>query len=193
MTSQPLQTAARPLNRLSDSGAPRGNDRKYSVGSIKTPTHAERLGTGRVMRDTTRSFSKGETIHSNLTYALRAPNGQRIPIPSSDLHNWIEAHYKWGLSKKRTKALYAREALRGMWAGTELGGIPLRCGAWTLLQSDEDFAIIPQMHTLPISRLVFETTGGRITARYPSEKNNPSAVDKFGDSDSTGVHTERNS
>lgn len=141
------------------------------------------------MRDTTRSFSKGETIRSDLTYALRAPNGQRIPIPAIDLHNWVEDHYKWGLSKKRTKAMYAREAVRGMWEGAELGGIPLRCGAWTLLQSDEDFAGIPQMHTLPLSRLVFEITGGRITAQYSSEKNNPTAVE-FGDRNSGGVHTE---
>lgn len=189
MTSPPRLGAAAPypLNRLSDSGAPRGNDRKISAYGLKTPAHASGLGFGRVMRVDTRSFKQGQTIRPALTYALRAPNGQRIPIPARDLHNWIEDHFKWGVNKKRARTLYSRETSRGMWPGAELDGVPLKCGAWTLLQSDEDIAGIPQMHTMPLSKLSYDITNGRLAAHYRFEENNPDAVAKFGDSDSTGA------
>lgn len=190
MTSPPRLGAAAPypLNRLSDSGAPRGNDRKISAYGLKTPAHASGLGFGRVMRVDTRSFKQGQTIRPALTYALRAPNGQRIPIPARDLHNWIEDHFKWGVNKKRAKTLYARETSRGMWQGAELDGTPLRRGAWTLLQSDEDFAGIPQMHTLPLSKLTFDISeSGHLVARYLKDRT-PTAI-SFQTS-AVGVHTE---
>ena len=172
----PLRSAAsRLVNPEQDTGTPRGKGRAVQPASLRRKPHADGFGVGRVMVQDTRSFDKGQTINARLSYALRAPSGRRLPIPAIDLHDWIEDAYLWGTNKSGKRALYSRDAQhRQMWHGTTIESVPLTAGSWTVLQSDEDHAVIPQMHTAPLALLTFELDErGTVRALYPQKKNTP--------------------
>lgn len=172
--SPPLPEAASgPVNPL-DTGTHGETDRRISARQLRVPAYADRFDAGRVMLAKTASFEKGATIRSRMTYALRAPDKRRIPIPAKDLQYWIDRFYKWDRKNDRW-TLYARDAQdKGLWAGREVSRIPLKRGTWTVLQSDEDFAVIPQTHTEPMSALAFDIApNGTVIATFPEKKNTP--------------------
>ncbi|WP_416444687.1 hypothetical protein AB3K78_15395 [Leucobacter sp. HNU] len=132
-------------------------------------------------------------IPNQLRYALIAPNNRRIPISLNDLGAWLIRYYQDPDPKRKSRAGHtvayvADNQHRTAWAGGAVGESPLHRGAWFITASDDARILVPEPHTGPLAALSFEATkGGHVVARYQEE--NPGAVAKFADSDSSGAHT----
>lgn len=190
MISPPLQeTAPSPGNRESDAGSPRGKP-------VDHRPDAERARNNwRVMLEDTVRLGKGEIISVRLQHALQAPNGRIIPISEAELNLWFRTFYRLVNNKRgEAIAIVSDTSNHGIWGGSAVGDIHLQRGDWRIIRADDSVTRITQQHTQPIGALGFSVEGGRVVAGYPKtkeEKENPSTVEKFGDSDDAGVHAEK--